>query len=286
MKFQIYFTALLLIFVFNFSAEAQNPFDCIDAMAVCDNSNLSVDYIDAISSVAEEIDEFCTITSIDASLFDENTIWFKYQFKTSGDFYFTISPEIPETDIDFVLFDAPTKSCDSLASIRCMFSGQNFQAPFDSICSGPTGLSPNSIDTFEEPGCQIGNDNFLASVDVESGQILYLAVINFSNDASMYSIIHGGSAEISCLPLAAEEIRQDELNLFPNPTSDALQIEFVNNQTDSYKLELYNATGENVLEIDLENRKSIDISHLAAGIYYAKILTKANTAFHKKIIKI
>ena len=76
-----------------------------------------------------------------------------------------------------------------------MASGENVGDPFSvwEPCTGPTGLSLWSVDIEEIPGCQPGNDNFVAAIDMESGKSYALIVNNFSNTGSGFSISWGGT---------------------------------------------------------------------------------------------
>ena len=276
-------TTLFLVMVFQSNILAQNPFDCINAIEVCDSSELTIDFDNFQGMVMEDIDDLCSSSTITSSILELNTVWIKYKFKTDGDFFFTISSEIENNDIDFILFNSSTKSCDDLESIRCMFTGANFPGPSDPICEGPTGLSPNSTDLIEMAGCQEGDDNFLAAADVNAGDVLYLAVIAFSG-LNQYSITHGGSAEISCL-LGIEDVDQKEINIFPNPAFDHITIDLGKNDSREYNLEIFTSTGNRVINQKIIDHQSLDIFTLPTGIYFIKMSSDDSQIFYEKFIK-
>jgi len=284
MKFQFYFLLFFFLCIFNNTTYAQDPFDCINAIEVCDDSDINIDYEIVEGVVEEEISSFCNITSIPQTFLNENTVWIRYQFISDGDFLFTISP-IMEDDIDFVVFSTESKSCNDLTAIRCMFTGSNIGSPTDPACTGPTGLSATSTDTEEAPGCQDDSDNFLAPIEVIVGDVLYLAIISFAQ-INEYMIEHGGSAEISCMPVGINDINSEDVKIYPNPTYDQLYIEMAKNEGQKYNFELLNSTGKSVLTDNFIDKIELDIQHLPRGIYYSKIWSSDEVFYGKKIIKV
>ena len=72
-----------------------------------------------------------------------------------------------------------------------------------------------------------------------------------------------------------------EINLFPNPASDQVQLVFANSfNNKTYQLQLYNSIGRAVLDMQFPSKekenKAINISHLPAGIYFY-VLRNKNT---------
>ncbi len=285
-KYHCLLSTLFLLLVINAPLTAQNPFDCIDAITVCDHSDISIDYDVVEGMIEEEIPSFCVGGSLGQDFLNDNTVWLKYQFVSNGNFLFTIIPEEENNDIDFVVFATETGSCDDLSTIRCMFSGPNVNGSMiEYVCVGPTGLSPSSDDTIETGGCLGEDDNFLAPVDVNEGDVLYLAVRAFSQ-MNKYTIEHGGSAEISCTPVGLDKLNSQEINIFPNPTQDILNIQFEADLGDNFKLELFNTAGTKVMIHDFSASTTLDISNLSTGIYYAKIWSQGSGIYYQKISKI
>lgn len=284
MKFQFHISLLLLTCATNYEAYAQNPFDCIDALVVCDKSNFAVNYFEAVEgSIDEGITDVCGQDF--NNFFDNNTIWLKYQFVSDGDFLFTIIPSMEAQDIDFVVFKSDSNSCDDLVPIRCMFTGASYPGPIDPLCSGPTGLSADSEDLFETAGCNLGDDNFLAPVEAMTGDILYLAILDFSV-INNYMIEYGGSAEISCMPLTTDELGAEEVKIYPNPSKGLFHIEVDNNDHQVFEVELLNTAGAIVQKQSFYGNISLDIQDLPKGIYYAKIRSDQLFYFYQKLIKI
>jgi hypothetical protein len=81
--------------------------------------------------------------------------------------------------------------------------------------------------------------------------------------------------------LATQEISKNVFNIYPNPSSDFINIntkEKVNN------IEIYDATGRKVIS-DIVSKNQIDIRNLANGVYYIRINTDKNNLTSKFIKK-
>jgi len=80
----------------------------------------------------------------------------------------------------------------------------------------------------------------------------------------------------------------DEITVYPNPTTGILNIEFGNEVTEIVKFKLYNILGvlvNNIVEEVLKDSKTLlDINRLPSGIYMLKIETR-NKVYDYKIIK-
>lgn len=278
-------TSFLIIIIFQCPSFSQNPYDCIYAKEVCDYSTIEINLPDTAGTIVEELGELCS-SSFPPDYFELNTVWFKYQFQSAGDFLFTITSAIPESDIDFVVFKSELKSCDDLVAVRCMFTGQNFPGPSDPVCSGPTGLSSNSTDTEELPGCQIGDDNFLAPLQVMNGEVYYMAVQLFSSpEINNFTIQHSGSAELTCMPVGVEELYENDIILYPTLATDRIFIEIKKPESEAFSLELFNHTGEKISSYQFKDRLELDVQSLPKGIYYTRIYSSKSKFYLRKFIK-
>jgi hypothetical protein len=83
--------------------------------------------------------------------------------------------------------------------------------------------------------------------------------------------------------LAIPENELALVNISPNPVIDKIHIK---TSCTFYSIEIYNAAGESVFISRLKNKKEVDISLLAAGIYYLKIQLKDTNSVIRKIIKL
>ena len=76
------------------------------------------------------------------------------------------------------------------------------------------------------------------------------------------------------------EIYENELTLYPNPTSDLLQIQLKNQQFD--RAVLYDLSGKKIKESDI-NRMSLH--NLNTGLYFVKVHTTSGNVITSKVIK-
>ncbi|AXP81484.1 Glycosyl hydrolase catalytic core [Mariniflexile rhizosphaerae] len=86
--------------------------------------------------------------------------------------------------------------------------------------------------------------------------------------------------------LSTNDININNINIFPNPTNDYLNIELKGNYVNPF-VRLFDLTGKTIMEIKLQKDKNkIDLSSLQSGVYMLKI-TDVNQSFSiKKVIKL
>ncbi len=110
-----------------------------------------------------------------------------------------------------------------------------------------------------------------------SGTSLY-ALSNFDNE------LWKRLSAVTCTAThTAELVDNEEFTIYPNPTSDILNVQFKNPTTD-FTITIYNANGQ-VLK-SIKHNTSIDISDLTKGFYYLKALnTEGVSLGFKKFIK-
>src|SRR5690606_3043915 len=71
------------------------------------------------------------------------------------------------------------------------------------------------------------------------------------------------------------------LAIYPNPTSDVLNISFKDSTVN--QVAIYSLTGTKVME--MEGTSNLNISQLAAGTYLVRVLDNNKGVFFKRIIK-
>ena len=176
--------------------------DCRDAVVLCDKSPFTVESLTGIGSDRNELPPGVCIGEEFASA------WYKWTCDEPGSLTFTLTPnnfvnlDRESDDLDFAVFELPNgiNDCSNKVLIRCMASGANVGpngAPLPIAqwrgCNGPTGLLEGDTDLVENPGCQPGNNNFLAPLNMESGKSYVLIVNNFSRSGLGFSIEFGGT---------------------------------------------------------------------------------------------
>ena len=175
----------------NFNAVAEPSGDCPTGVILCDKSTFTVENLVGVGNDNNEFDQSICIQSEFASG------WYKWTCEDAGTLEFTITPTNPSDDIDFALFELPggLDDCENKEKIRCEAAGENVGQPFADwqVCTGPTGLMAGETDTDEFPGCNDGNNNFVAPIDMQAGVSYALIVNNFSNTGSGFTIEFGGT---------------------------------------------------------------------------------------------
>jgi len=165
--------------------------DCPTAVILCDKSPFSVGFVAGVGSIPNEIGDVSCASS--SCPFDESSsTWYKWTCEQSGPLAFTLTPQNPADDLDFVIFELPNglDNCNGRVDLRCMASGENVGAPFSewAPCTGQTGLSLADPDESETCGCQPGNNNFARAIDMVAGRSYALVINNFSQSGAGFSI--------------------------------------------------------------------------------------------------
>jgi gliding motility-associated-like protein len=183
-------TGTFQVCVNNFNAVPEPSSDCITGVLLCDKSSFSVPSLIGSGLDRNEVAGTCIQEEFSSA-------WYKWTCETAGSLTFTLTPNGPSDDLDFALYELPNgvEDCSNKRILRCMASGENLGQPISEWirCYGPTGLRVGSNDVVETPGCQPGDDNFLAPLNMEAGKSYALIVNNFSNTGNGFSIDFGGT---------------------------------------------------------------------------------------------
>lgn len=183
--------------------------DCVDAVVLCDKAPIQVQFLTSSGTNVEELNGTCLENPQGPD--ERGSVWYKWTCDQSGTLSFDLEPnnnpvgEISD-DLDFVVFELTNglDDCLNRTILRCMGSGANgtFNTAGDFIpnplatwagCNGATGLSLNDPDIEELPGCQNGNNNYAAALNMVSGRSYALVINNFSETNFGFSIDFGGT---------------------------------------------------------------------------------------------
>src|SRR5690554_2530624 len=189
----------------NFQFSPDYSSDCRDATILCDKETITVDLLSGTGDVQDEADGTCLdtdpLTGRDDGNSESSSVWFRWIARNDGNLTFTLDPINPVDDLDFAVFELPggVNDCGNKILLRCMASGENVGAPFDEwrVCTGATGLREGETHTSEQRGCQPGNTNFLAPLEMEEGKVYALLVNNYSQSGSGFRLEWGGSGEFA-----------------------------------------------------------------------------------------
>ncbi|KMQ59613.1 chromophore lyase [Chryseobacterium sp. FH2] len=165
----------LLLFILFISQLFFSQSDCITAIPVCGNSNISYN-----PNSSGTIQEATSASCLDV---EHYSVWYVFTAATSGTIEFTITPyTVPGVlhyDYDFAVY-GPNIDCttwDFGNAIRCNFSGT----------SGPTGLSST-----------ITGSQWEAPLTVVAGEKYYLLIDNYiPSNPYGFSLTWGGTATLT-----------------------------------------------------------------------------------------
>lgn len=295
-NFRIMKHSLLLCFLFSisYSLVAQDYADCSTALEICNKQPLILPLLGP-GNDATELDNapcFAGLPSIETS-----SAWIRWQVAQSGTLWFIIYPLNPVDDVDFLLYHLPSGNCAEKSSVRCMAAGD---FSINSSCMGPTGLLPGEVDTNGPPGCAVGQNNFLAPVNVLAGEQYVLAINNFSSVQDTLRIEFCGTALLGCDTIMCQVLDANEPNssnglsvglIFPNPASaengasvqiNASYAQVVNIRiADSQNLTLkqdYQVLSEGANTIPLHTFK------FPAGIYFVTVISEKTMVTKRLVI--
>ena len=189
----------------NFQFDPDYSSDCPEGTVLCDKETIDVNLLSGSGRIQDEADNTCLDTNPgngeDEGNSEYSSVWFRWIARNDGLLTFTLDPINPVDDLDFAVFELPEglDDCSNKIVLRCMASGENVGAPFDNwrVCTGATGLRMGETHTSEERGCQTGNTNFLAPLEMEKGKAYALMVNNFSQSGSGFRLEWGGDGEFA-----------------------------------------------------------------------------------------
>jgi len=181
-----------------FDAIPEPSGDCSTGVVLCDKSPFSVEFLSGNGNDNEDLmtDE-CSGSVCDAG--ESNSVWYKWTCDDAGTLGFTITPlgASLNEDLDFSVYELSNgiDDCGRKEVLRCMYSGGNtgIGLPPDEPCFGETGLSVNDGDRSENCGCQSGNNNFAAAIDMVPGRSYALVILNFSGSGDGFEIEFNGT---------------------------------------------------------------------------------------------
>lgn len=180
----------------NFNAIPNPSSDCATGVILCDKSPFTVEQVTGVGNNGNEIDDVSCGT-ITCPLSESGSAWYKWTCDEPGSLTFSLNPLNPADDLDFVLYELPNgiDDCSGKFDLRCMASGEVVGADFEvwEPCTGATGLATGETDVGETCGCDTGDNNFIAPIDMEAGKSYALVVNNFSQSGSGFTVEFGGT---------------------------------------------------------------------------------------------
>jgi len=272
----------LAICCLSLDAQTLSQSDCIDAIVLCNHDPINVTAAINAGNDESELDGFqdrCMDYEFQSS-------WFKWTCNKSGMLTILLTPDdytedVESDDLDFAVFELliGMHNCAAKEMLRCMASGQTVGCEFDQWkkCNGPTGLSDNSSDNEEFPGCNACNggsdDNFLAPLEMEAGKSYALMVMQSSRTDKGFTLELGGTGGLStdntdCHISSNNNLAQIlDLTISPNPANDWIDIK-AKDYHPLKEVTFYSTDGTRILTKKLSANQRLNIETWSPGLYY------------------
>lgn len=193
----------LIALFFTFTMSSQN--DCINAIFICGNANLS-----GLTANGIGIQEISPGNA--CGLGENNSLWLKIKIRTGGTLGFTLTPQSPDLveDLDFWIF-GPNVACGNLGTaVRCSTTNPLQAGLTDNL----TGINSTETDVSEGPGPD-GN-SYVNWMNVLDNEIYYIA-IDRPVGVSAFSITWSGTATFFQAPttISKTDFQKCSLPNFP-----------------------------------------------------------------------
>lgn len=170
-----------------------------------------------------------------------------------------------------------SSDCGESWSLKGIWSNDFATGPFTN-----TNWYPSTPDHWEQVTINNINDNQLVSnfrfkfeFESDGGNNFYIEDINITGPV------------VSSIP---ESELLDEVNVFPVPAADILNVRISGSKSFTYQLNLMNALGQQVYALDRTafgggvQQFSVDVSSLAAGIYHLVIQAESGERIVKRVV--
>ena len=176
----------------NYSEVPPPSGDCEPGVILCDKEPFTVAQLSGVGNDPNEINDNVCDGGTCPNFAESGSTWYKWTCDQSGPLAFTLTPQNPADDLDFIVYELPNgiDDCSGKVALRCMASGENVGEPLSDWfpCTGATGLSLADPDEFESCGCQAGDNNFASAIDMVEGRSYALVINNFSQSGSGFTI--------------------------------------------------------------------------------------------------
>ena len=141
-----------------------------------------------------------------------------------------------------------------------------------------------SLDTMEGIDMENG-DIFLIDHLLNTVTDLKETVYSFTSSESLQTNRFSLVFEQSLLATDDSSFGESQISLYPNPTTEQLTVN--SRQTDLQEVVVYDLSGRQVLELDIQDSQTqlLDVSALAAGTYFIRIRTNGDSFITKRFIK-
>jgi len=250
-----------------FSQEAK---DCSTAVTLCGDSPFVIQTTPGFGE-SDELGGTCL-------QFESTSYWIQINPITDGQLVFEITPATEQIDYDFLVYKITYNDCASTEIVRCMASGQTggLSDAQNAPCLGSTGLAFGETDVEELPGCNDGSNNFLAPLEVLSGETYLIMINEFSQLDMPFELNFGGSAILDCIMTGNKDLTVNDVSPLFNITqsSSALQLN-THDFEGNGELTIYTMTGAIISKQSVKPNDFYEIKlHSLTGVYIIGLNTK------------
>jgi hypothetical protein len=254
--------------------------DCVDAITLCNKRYDFPVKVQGSGSTQELYDlyllnpNFCLING------ENNSVWFKFVIDSPGTIVFSIEPNSLMDDYDFAIFDVTGKTCGAITTntapfVRCTYS----------LSTGvPTGLAYGSIGTSGSPN----GPSFLAPLVVDSGDVYYLVIDNFTRNGIGFSIDFAGTTAgmTSCdsfrIYTGVEKLAEiEQFKVYPNPTQGEVSILLPYGAQTIEVVDISGKVLRHFTDVAVGQQVSLNTIDLPQGLYFVRMQHQYGIATQK-----
>lgn len=200
--------------------------DCLGAVPVCTEVYGESTAPSGFGNYAGEIDP-----NISCVFDDNNSIWYTFTVDSSGNFGFILTPNDPNDDYDWALFNLTNSTCENISKIPELLVSCN--AAGGGSCQGITGANGNTNFDIQGGGCDAGSPDLNMGqspyndfIPVIEGNTYALMVSNWTGSVNGYEIDFGVSEEIGIIDRIPPEIKSVTLDRTDGCSPKEITLEF------------------------------------------------------------
>jgi hypothetical protein len=152
-----------------------------------------------------------------------------------------------------------------------------------------------AISLFGSDQVTSAEDGFINGQDVKyklfresSGEEFNLEVSyseNLGNTSGKFQSNSMAAIKSVALKSGIETPVQFSFEVFPNPASSEVVVNLNTSETATATLNVFEVSGRLVMEKEIQNQATLNISELSPGIYYIKVWSQNNSGVKKLVIK-
>jgi hypothetical protein len=117
------------------------------------------------------------------------------------------------------------------------------------------------------------------------GQVYYVEItVNDAHNNQLKELVEISITENISGGTSTADISMADFSIYPNPAGSFVTFEFAESENSSANIDIYNMSGQRLLQFNVEAGASVDVSTLQEGVYLAVIRTGKKSAYRKMVI--